>query len=94
MKKFRNNFGDVVTDTKNYYVVCSNDEFCTETEPEEFYTDWNKARSYAIKQSRIFAAAEIRCERWVDDEDYDAPVTIWSETYENGKKQYRTTWRA
>lgn len=92
MKTFVNNFGDKVTDEKNYYVVCSNDDFCTETEAEDFYTNWNGARSFAIKQSRIFKAAEIRCERWIDDENYDGPVTIWSECYENGVKQYRRNW--
>lgn len=94
MRRFKNGSGDWVTDQKNYYVVCSNDDFGTETDAEDFWTDWNKARSYAIKMSRTYKAAEIRCEKYIYDEDfYDGMVTIWSECYENGKKIYRRNWR-
>lgn len=95
MKKWTNNMGEVVTDEKNYYVCISNneDDFITEGDPISFGTDLERAKAYAIEQSRTNLAVELRCESMVQDPFYDAPVTHWSERYENGKKLFRQMWR-
>ena len=93
MRTFINNFGERVTDQKNYHVDCSNaeDDFIT-IRSEEFYTDFNKARSFAIEKSKFYKAVDLCCEQWIEDSMFDAPMTIWRERYENGKKQWREGW--
>lgn len=95
MAKWINNFGDLVSDTKNYYVHISNSEedFITEGDPIEFHTNYKSAKAFAIEQSFNNVATEVRCESFVQDPCYDAPVVLWSERYIKGKKQDRLMWR-
>lgn len=95
MAKWMNKMGETVTDDKNYYVCISNnkEDFLTEGDPVSFGSDYKKAKAYAIEQSLKNAAVELRMESMVQDPFFDAPVTHWSERYENGKKQFRQNWR-
>lgn len=93
MRTFINNFGERVTDQKEYFVECSNaDDDFVSIKSESFYTNFNKARTYAIAQSKTFKAVDLCCEQWQEDSMFDAPMTIWRERYENGKKQWREDW--
>lgn len=97
MRRFENNFGDIVTDQKEYYVCISdepaNEDFITIGDPENFYTDYYGAVRYAKAQSLKHAAVNLCCERWIHPDEggdmYDAPMTIWHDRYEQGKKQWR-----
>lgn len=95
MKTWIDEFGECRTDEKQYYVCLSNDKenFLTIGDPISFYADYVSAKVFAIEQSRTYAAVELRCESFIQDPAYSAPVTHWSERYENGKKQYREIWR-
>lgn len=95
MKQWIDAWGENRTDEKTYYVCIGNDkeDFVTTGDPINFYTDYKRARAFAIEQSKIYAAVELRCESFIQDPDYAAPVTHWSDRYENGKKKYREIWR-
>lgn len=95
MRRWKNDLGDWVSDVHRYYVCVSNseDDFFTEGDPKSFGGDIVSARIYAQEQSLLNKAAEVRCESWIPDPAYSAPVTLWSERYEKGKKLYRQNWR-
>lgn len=94
MKQWTNKEGVVRNDRPNYYVCICNTEgdFITE-KTEEFYEDRASAIKFAIEVSKRAVMVELRMERFVQDPFYDAPVTFWSERYENGKKIWRQNWR-
>lgn len=95
MKQWIDDWGEIRTDKKTYYVCLGNnkDNFLTIGDPINFYEDYKKAKAFAIEQSRKYAAVELRCESFIQDPAYIDPVTHWSDRYENGRKKYREYWR-
>ena len=87
--------GEVRDDRKSYYVCTCDTEgdFITEGDPKSFGGELLKARMYAMEMSRKHRMVELRMECFVQDPFYDAPVTFWSERYENGKKLWKQNWR-
>lgn len=92
MKRWKNDLGDWVTDAKNFYVLVGESELDLYTE-ESFGSNVFGARMFAKEESMVHKVVEVRCESWIQDSAYSAPVTLWSERYEKGKMVCRLKWR-